>query len=205
MDIDVQHVEIVQTGGAEHFLVTATVDGADTHVMAMPTDILETRAAEFNVPVTDTDLLLDIVLHEPFLPPLGDDDPDNLYNADTLVDARKAHLARIAKVKGKGRVRGITGDAPYKAAGPGVAVIDNSGTGDPVAFLKDRAYLSAEHAAVKREHIRRTRDKDAPDRAERKRRRTERVARPDAQSLRDALLGASTDPAQPPTTAPPRR
>jgi hypothetical protein len=73
----------------------------------MPQTILEWRAAEYGIDPTDTETLLDIVLHEPHLPM---DEPDEdepqamryaqggptLWEADSTTKARDAHLERVA-------------------------------------------------------------------------------------------------------------
>lgn len=93
-----------------------------------PKSTLAWRAAEYGIDPTDTDTLLDIVLHEPFAPhpddpqtaaedpaaaagltspaPVsrgrtrkGDLVPTTLYTAENTAKAREAHLLRIAHAK----------------------------------------------------------------------------------------------------------
>ncbi|MFB6776484.1 hypothetical protein ACFCX0_03425 [Streptomyces sp. NPDC056352] len=77
------------------------------HKVLMPQNILEWRAAEYGIDPTDTETLLDIVLHEPHLPveEPGEDEPQamrytdggpTLWEADSTTKARDAHLARVA-------------------------------------------------------------------------------------------------------------
>ena len=98
------------------------------HGMAFPKATLEYRAGEYGIDPEDTETLLDIVLHEPFLPDLsdpashatdpawqlgvkgrapyslgriraGDTVPADLWTAASINDARTAHLTRIDHVK----------------------------------------------------------------------------------------------------------
>jgi hypothetical protein len=98
------------------------------HGYLFPKATLEYRAGEYGIDPEDTETLLDIVLHEPFLPDLsdpashtsdpawqlgvrghalhplgriraGDMVPADLWTASTIDDARTAHLARIDHVK----------------------------------------------------------------------------------------------------------
>ncbi|MFF0055688.1 hypothetical protein ACFYRI_14985 [Streptomyces microflavus] len=94
------------------------------HVHVFPQETLAWRAAEYGIDPTDTDTLLDIILHEPFLPDLSTPEaaaadpaartglnvttlntkgakvePVQLHNAPTTKAARDAHLLRINNVK----------------------------------------------------------------------------------------------------------
>ncbi|MGR4847918.1 hypothetical protein [Streptomyces sp. LARHCF252] len=91
------------------------------HHYVFPQDTLVSRAAEFEIDPTDTDTLLDVVMHEQFINP-NDDElatkgmrspalknsgkfragelvPTNLFNAVSIEDARAAHLARVDYAK----------------------------------------------------------------------------------------------------------
>lgn len=95
-----------------------------THIHVFPQEALAWRAAEYGIDPSDTDTLLDIILHEPFLPDLGTlegaaadpaarpgltaaalgakgvaAEPVQLHNAPTTKAARDAHLLRIDNVK----------------------------------------------------------------------------------------------------------
>lgn len=94
------------------------------HVHVFPQETLTWRAAEYGIDPADTDTLLDIILHEPFLPDLSTPEaaaadpaahagltaailgtkgataePVQLHNAPTTKAARDAHLLRINDVK----------------------------------------------------------------------------------------------------------
>lgn len=102
-----------------------------THIF--PHATLAWRAAEYGIDPADTEALLDVILHEPFLPDLDDPDeaaqdpaaragmtvparkargrirkgdpvPVRLHNADTIADARQAHLMRIDAIKDTVRI-----------------------------------------------------------------------------------------------------
>lgn len=98
----------------------ASDDDSPPVVHLFPESTLAWRAAEYGLDPTDTAALLDIVLHEPFIPvpdpepvrlvgqePAKKAAPVHLYNAPTIADARTAHLARIADVQA-----GLTIDDP---------------------------------------------------------------------------------------------
>lgn len=118
-------------GGREWWQVdTLTPGNTLPHLHAFPKATLDYRAAEYDLDPDDTDLLLDVILHERFIP--DPTDPRNfdsdpaaraghvvqlpagargvraaagrpvpawLGNADTIAQARAAHLARIEHVK----------------------------------------------------------------------------------------------------------
>lgn len=90
----------VTDDGLGHFVVAKTLTHDDgsvtngTHVF--PYDTLEWRAAEYGI--TDTSTLLDIVLAEPYLSEEDWTGP-RLHDADTIDDARSAHVSRCAKAK----------------------------------------------------------------------------------------------------------
>ncbi|MEQ4723760.1 hypothetical protein [Nonomuraea sp. B19D2] len=98
-------------------------------LQVMPTELLESLSAEYDIPPDDVDQLLDIALHQPFLPvprrdrqlavssALGvasptavaaaeqaESEPVTLWNAPTIDDARRSLLARIEELKQKVRV-----------------------------------------------------------------------------------------------------
>ncbi|MER7814553.1 hypothetical protein [Streptomyces sp. NPDC096153] len=114
------------------------------HEHIFPTTTLEWRSAEYGIDPEDTETLLDVILHEPFLPDLDDpaaaaEDPAvkagmtaagpaarglagrgavvpvRLHNAATIDDARTAHLMRIQAVKDKIHVKAPSGkQSPLK-------------------------------------------------------------------------------------------
>jgi hypothetical protein len=81
--------------------VTVVIDvgeaGAKPVLHIFPLDALEWRAAEYGIEPTDTDLLLDIVLHEPYLT-----DEPVVYTAASSAAARVIHLERIAAAQAAG-------------------------------------------------------------------------------------------------------
>ncbi|RAJ70287.1 hypothetical protein K378_01452 [Streptomyces sp. Amel2xB2] len=124
----ITNVQVEETPqGAEVHLVKEAPDGQrDFH--SFPLETLEWRAAEYDIDPADTDALIDIIVHEPFLPDAGD--PANVYgdaaaaagfvspavearrgvaplelmpttlmSAETPELARGAHQARIANAK----------------------------------------------------------------------------------------------------------
>lgn len=70
-----------------------TVDFA--HVF--PRDTLAIRAGEYGLDPTDTALILDVVLHEPFISYPDDDHP--LWTASSIKEAREHHLDVVADTR----------------------------------------------------------------------------------------------------------
>lgn len=100
-----------------------------------PLDILEWRAAEYDIDQDDVDTLLDIVLNEPFL-----EEATDPYAAATGAEGREAHRARIAELKSAGR--GL-----QRAAGKREA--------DPLQPVKDAhtAFVDADEVAAKTKYV----------------------------------------------------
>lgn len=67
-------------------------------------EAMEWRAAEFGIPASDLNTLLDIVLMEPYLTDAEIAQGPSLLNATTIAEAREAHLARIVSAKLRLRV-----------------------------------------------------------------------------------------------------
>lgn len=152
MDITVHHADLIDQGGQRCWLLGLEVDRGDGPQMLaylLPEDTLEWRAAELGIDPDDRTALLDIVLHEPFLPA---DAPDVEPPADQA-EARARHLAKVRAVRGKGRVRGATGDSPYKPAARRADVLADSGTEDPLVVLRREMPVDPEFVAVKAEHV----------------------------------------------------
>lgn len=94
------------------------------HVLVMPTTALEWRAAEYGIDPTDTDTLLEVLLHEPFMDQAEDEDGQrpgyadgsiHLLTAENTTMAREAHLARVKGSRVRIDVRGAAGLAPVRA------------------------------------------------------------------------------------------
>jgi hypothetical protein len=100
--------------GNLYWLVHKVDPDGGGHGHAFPPETLEWRGAEYGV--TDVDEILDIILHEPYLPDEPDRDdaaaraglvtstgpdaePITLYNAASTADAHAAHRLRISEVK----------------------------------------------------------------------------------------------------------
>jgi hypothetical protein len=156
------------------------------HDYIFPQSTLEWRAAEYDIDPEDTEALLDIVLHEPFKAPINKDDPalaagyvspavlaskgtrigdleaTTLFNAETVQDAREAHLLRIQHAK-QNRVKIV----PPKAKGkkdPLDKIRDKHKTRDSQVENKRVAVTKARRELVnKREEVLRKRPKvDGP-------------------------------------------
>lgn len=144
--------------------------GGKRHIHVFPQETLTWRAAEYGIDPADTDTLLDIILHEPFLPDLGTPEaavadpaaraglnvttvaakgsatvaPVQLHNAPSTRVAREAHELRIADVKRRTRIQVATGKGKRDPRGE----IRSRGV-DP-----DRVAELAEHVAVMKRQAR---------------------------------------------------
>lgn len=101
----------VRLGDTDCWSVTLERGDGTPLVHVFPVETLAWRAAEYDIDIEDTATLLDIVLHEPYMPdpeafdppaaaavgPKGK--PTTLASAVSRADARTAHLARIAHTK----------------------------------------------------------------------------------------------------------
>lgn len=67
--------------------------------LAMPLDMLEWRAAEYNIDPSDMNTLIDIAVCETYVPQAFYESPEGLFNAPDITTAREAYLKQIAKVK----------------------------------------------------------------------------------------------------------
>lgn len=101
----IKGVKKVLVGSTECFFVTySNVDGPDSgHVF--PGDTLAWRSTELGIDPADSDQLIDIILHEPFIPPEAADRIVIKPGASRKA-ARQAHLARIAAAKAAVTIEG---------------------------------------------------------------------------------------------------
>ncbi|MFJ6380146.1 hypothetical protein ACIQI7_09115 [Kitasatospora sp. NPDC092039] len=136
----------INVGPTQCWAVRQQRPDGEHHITLFPASSLEWRAAEYDIDHTTPagiDQILDILLHEPFVPdPLenrdtdpaaakgltapatqavhgltaGDTVPITLHNAPDRATARQAHLERIAHIK-RTRVAVTAGPAPGKLRG----------------------------------------------------------------------------------------
>ena len=175
MDVIIHHVELSLFMGSQPAYVITIEDprfvdetgGGAVGVMVslMPTEIFESRAAEYDIDVTKPggwDDLIDLVFasshgaEQSLYAELAD--PDFLFNAPTVAHARKAKLRAIRKARGTGKVRGLTGEAVHRGVLDNATGVGNSGAEDPIEFIKRTAPMSPEHIKVKQEYTRRRRN-----------------------------------------------
>jgi hypothetical protein len=69
----------------------------DTQAVAMPPETLAIRAGEYGLDPADTQLLLDVVLHETFISYPDHEHP--LWTAESIALAREQHLDTVATVR----------------------------------------------------------------------------------------------------------
>lgn len=110
----VDFAQLRASRGELYWLVHKIASDGAGHGHAFPPETLEWRAAEYGL--TDVDEILDIILHEPYLPDEPDRDdaalraglvtstrpdaePVTLFNAASTADALAAHRLRIAEAK----------------------------------------------------------------------------------------------------------
>ncbi|MFC8447679.1 hypothetical protein [Kitasatospora sp. NPDC057223] len=115
MNFTVERIEEDTNNGREIWIVVMVDESGSRVNHAIPKDTLLWRAAEYGIDPTDTETLLDIILHEPYIPDPRLNDPPaaaavravvngkrvpaTLATAATTADARTAHLARVLHVK----------------------------------------------------------------------------------------------------------
>lgn len=120
------------------------------HGFVFPKSTLEWRAAEYGL--TDVDEILDMILHEPYIPDVDRDDaaaraglvtstgpdaePITLTNAPSTSDALAAHRLRIAEVK--------RSHAHVRPPGKGA---------DPLAVIRAQHGIDPERMRAKREAV----------------------------------------------------
>jgi hypothetical protein len=146
--------EVQQSG--DRWLIAATMTDDSglmptirRHLLVIPTDTMEWRAAEYDIDPTDTATLLDIVLAEMSMTEADWSDGGTfLATAPDIETARVDHVARCARVKLRHRVSTRRG-------------------GSPLAAVVQRSPLNAEAIAVKRELVKRLRAKHADEAAAR--------------------------------------
>lgn len=129
------------------------------HAHIFPHTVFQIRSAEYDIDPDDIETLLDIVLHEPHIPEptfphnhaadagllAGHTVQDNgvtvpawLYNANTIVQARSAHLERIRHVKEN-------------------VLLVRTQPGDLLDAIREAHSPDAEFIATTREHVLHTR------------------------------------------------
>lgn len=139
------------------------------HGHSIPKDTPEWRAAEYDLdPVGDFELILDIILAEPYIAPeeaVGAVPEEDLHGAPSIAIARSKHISRCARAKLKYRIstRKKNGNGAAKA----LVEIDN-----PFDVIRYGAVIDQDVVAIKKEHVRRTRSElarrkqeTAPERA----------------------------------------
>lgn len=152
----------VERGPNGHWRVAQTIN--DKPILCVfPEDTLEWRAAEYGIDPNDTATLLDIVLTEPFLTPEDWANGPTLYDADTIDDARTAHIARCAAVKLRHRISTREKNSPVSR------VRDESPMNPEAIALKTQYVAQRRNAANRQRHQQRTVPNDA-DRVRRLRR-----------------------------------
>jgi hypothetical protein len=226
MDITVHNVELSVLGKHQVFVMSLEItngDGPDQHLACIaPTDVFETRAAEYDIDMS-TDKGWDDVLHVVFYERYLDDDPDeqladpdNLFNAPTVAEARKALLNRVKTRRGAGKLRGSVGEpiTHRSILNNATMLTRTSDTDDPIQFIKNTAPMSNDHIMVKKEFTRRRRNgirarrrgrntremiDESTEQARRDMKMDRNFGRESAEELADQLLG----PDNPETRTPP--
>jgi hypothetical protein len=174
MDVVIHHVELSLVGGDQPVYVVTIEDpnfvdntgsgAAGAFVQVMPTEVFETRAAEYDIdPAAEGawEMLFDLVFGDQHVGQGAAEqlnDPDWLLNAPTSKHARAAQLKKIRKVLGKGKTRGVPGTSVHRAVLNDATGVMNSETEDPLEFIKRTAPMSPDHIRVKQEFTRRRRN-----------------------------------------------
>lgn len=146
-------IELIDAEPYDENLILATVevtDAGETRKLAyiLPRDTMEWRVAEFDMdPVADAELLLDMVMYEPFSAiPAG----AGLYDAPTHKAAKDAKLASVKGVKDKSdleKAKRPSTPAPLRQEGQPAR-----------EKLRALLVLDLEVVDVKRQHVAKTRE-----------------------------------------------
>lgn len=156
MDIVIHQVDIVDKNDQEMFVMSVeylTGENPQRVLMIRPTDVFETRVAEYDLDPDDIETILEVVFYEMFLTIDGEDKSKTLHVAPTKAIARKEYMRRIREMCDNGKLIGMIGNSPYVPTTPGDVVVASSGTEDPVEFLRRELVMSPEHIAVKRAYV----------------------------------------------------
>lgn len=156
MDIILHHVDIVEQNDQELFVMSIEyLEGEEPQrvVMIRPTDVFETRVAEYDLDPNDTETIIEVIFYETFLSMEDEDKSKALHFAESKSVARKEHLRRIRKMCDSGRVIGVSGVTQFIPTTSQDVIVASSGADDPLEFLKQELVMSPEHIAVKREYV----------------------------------------------------
>ncbi|MEU6234414.1 hypothetical protein [Kitasatospora sp. NPDC047058] len=138
--------EVTSANGVPHWVVVMTATDGSRHQHAFPKDTVTWRAAEYGINVDDTETLLDVILHEPYITPADvQAEPLTLTTAKSKNDAKAAHLARIAAVKKRRRIDGIKAPADRGKPDPLAAIRVHRNAPERVAEIMDDV-AGASHA-----------------------------------------------------------
>lgn len=148
--------EYTEEVSAPCWLIMMQKPDGTNHGYLFPQDTFEWRAAEYGT--NDFEVLLDIVLHEPFLPPTTArrametgrdvDTTKPLYLSESTQEARYNHLARVERAKAE-MVRVVSPESTGKVAGKGMALAST----DPLDVLRFNSRIEPERLAAKREAV----------------------------------------------------
>jgi hypothetical protein len=113
------------------------------HFHAFGLDAMEHRAAEYGIHHSQVDLLLEVILYEPWMDWNGVDHthPMVLWNAPSIAHARDFHLGRLAEAKGRHPLT----VAPHPS-GDGTDVLEAVRRGSPLhpAVIAAKAHFVAQ-------------------------------------------------------------
>lgn len=168
--------EWVSGSGTECWYLTYRRPDGALHGYVFPKFTLDQRVAEYDLDPADVDQLLDVVLHEPFIPDptrdtnhatdpaakkgmtataaraegrvkKGDQVPAWLFNADTIDVARAAHLERVRHCKANTiRIAPASTKAGARAASDPLDVIRAAYRHDPDDVRRRREQVEIERA-----------------------------------------------------------
>jgi hypothetical protein len=120
-ELELTNAEEYFHGSTTCWRVTYRKEDGTNHTHVFPKDTFDWRAAEYDIDPADIETLMDVVLHEPYVDPMdtavreagklspalqnnkttrrGEPEPTNLFNAESISEAREAHLLRIEDAK----------------------------------------------------------------------------------------------------------
>lgn len=154
MNITVYNAALIPDGDSTSWVVTVRVDDEEfLQGHYIPIETFENTAAEYDMDPSDFDAIMEMVLYRAYIPDedAAVDHPKQLFRAESVDEAREHILECIQKVKGSGRLKGVSGVSAEQALDDrGTLVLARSGKEDPLKTIKRISPMSPEVVEAKR-------------------------------------------------------
>lgn len=142
------------------------------HGHSIPKETLEWRAAEYDLdPDVDFEQILDIVLAEPYIDQTespGTVAGEELHDAPDIETAKSRHVSRCARAKLKYRISTRANKAAARAS---------DALSNPLDIIREQAVIDKDVVLVKKEYVKRLREKTRERKVETSKDRLARISR----------------------------